>query len=157
LSHLDTLNPALASTPPRPRRRHSPDCRRQQNKAMTRARVLAAATERFAQVGYEQATLRAIAAAAGLSTGSVFGNWPDKAALYREAHGHDPLTPEQGRAAVVALAWIVHGLVQDGDVAAARLNHGLTLLNRLDPDWRTRAPVAAPDAAPGQNQEDADQ
>ncbi|WP_201463684.1 TetR/AcrR family transcriptional regulator [Brevundimonas aurantiaca] len=154
MSPLAALNAALANPPEsRARRRHSPDCRRQQNKTVTRARVLAAATKLFAQVGYEQATLRAIAAAAGLSTGSVFGNWPDKAALYREAHGHDPLTPEQGRAAVVALAWIIQGLIVDGDVAAARLNHGLTLLNRLDPDWRTRAPVAAP----GLNQEGADQ
>lgn len=70
--------------------------RRQQAKARTRARVLTAATELFARDGYAAATIRDIAKRAGMSTGAVFANFKDKAALYRAIHGHDPVMPEVG-------------------------------------------------------------
>lgn len=59
--------------------------RRQQAKAATRARVMAAATGLFTEVGYAAATVRDIARAAGMSTGAVFASFEDKAALWRAA------------------------------------------------------------------------
>lgn len=70
--------------------------RRQAAKVATRAKLLAAAKALFEAVGHERATIRDIAAKAGMSTGAVFANFKDKADLYRTVYGHDPLTPEQG-------------------------------------------------------------
>lgn len=52
---------------------------RQAQKAATRARVLAAARDLFDEVGYDEATVRAIAARAGVSTGGVFAAFSSKA------------------------------------------------------------------------------
>lgn len=75
---------------------------RQAKAAATRAKVLAAAKALFERGGYEAATIRAIAAEAGCSTGAFFVHWPDKAAAYRELYGHAPVTPELGRALLLA-------------------------------------------------------
>lgn len=80
-----------------------PTNRRQRDKAVTRATVLQAARDLFQQVGYEAATIRAIAVRANRSTGAVFAHWPDKAAVYREVHGHEALSPEQGAALLGAV------------------------------------------------------
>jgi AcrR family transcriptional regulator len=77
--------------------------RRQAAKAATADRVLRAARGHFETVGYEQATIRTIAKAAGMSTGAVFANYADKAELYLQAMGHPPVTPEIGRQALRAL------------------------------------------------------
>lgn len=53
-------------------------------KQQTRAKVLAAARRLFSEQGYEGATIRDIAAAAGMSTGAVFANFTDKSDLFRE-------------------------------------------------------------------------
>jgi AcrR family transcriptional regulator len=58
--------------------------RRAMAKQQTRQRVLAAARRLFSEEGYEGATIRDIAAAAGMSTGAVFANFSDKADLFRE-------------------------------------------------------------------------
>lgn len=58
--------------------------RRAMAKQQTRAKVLAAARDLFSQEGYEGATIRDIAAAAGMSTGAVFANFADKSELFRE-------------------------------------------------------------------------
>ena len=58
--------------------------RRALAKQQTRAKVLAAARELFSTAGYEGATIRDIAAAAGMSTGAVFANFSDKSELFRE-------------------------------------------------------------------------
>jgi AcrR family transcriptional regulator len=58
--------------------------RRAVAKQQTRRRVLAAARRLFSEQGYEGATIRDIAAAAGMSTGAVFANFNDKADLFRE-------------------------------------------------------------------------
>src|SRR3954465_6314996 len=58
--------------------------RRALAKQQTRAKVLAAARTLFSEEGYEGATIRDIAAAAGMSTGAVFANFADKADLFRE-------------------------------------------------------------------------
>src|SRR6478735_5015435 len=58
--------------------------RRTPAKQQTRAKVLAAARRLFSEEGYEGATIRDIAAAAGMSTGAVFANFTDKSDLFRE-------------------------------------------------------------------------
>jgi len=63
--------------------------RRALAKQQTRAKVLAAARRLFSENGYEGATIRDIAAAAGMSTGAVFANFSDKSDLFREIMAHD--------------------------------------------------------------------
>lgn len=58
--------------------------RRALAKQQTRIKVLAAARQLFSEQGYEGATIRDIAAAAGMSTGAVFANFTDKSDLFRE-------------------------------------------------------------------------
>jgi AcrR family transcriptional regulator len=58
--------------------------RRALAKQQTRAKVLAAARKLFSEAGYEGATIRDIAAAAGMSTGAVFANFTDKSDLFHE-------------------------------------------------------------------------
>lgn len=58
--------------------------RRALAKQQTRVKVLAAARELFSEQGYEGATIRDIASAAGMSTGAVFANFADKSELFRE-------------------------------------------------------------------------
>src|SRR5262249_25430007 len=64
--------------------RVKPPTRRALAKQQTRAKVLAAARTLFSERGYERATIRDIAAAAGMSTGAVFANFSDKSDLFRE-------------------------------------------------------------------------
>src|SRR6478752_4244674 len=58
--------------------------RRALAKQQTRNKVLSAARQLFSEQGYEGATIRDIAAAAGMSTGAVFANFCDKSDLFRE-------------------------------------------------------------------------
>jgi len=55
---------------------------RQAGKARSRQSLLRAAKQLFAERGYEGATMREIAARAGLSTGAVFASFADKADLF---------------------------------------------------------------------------
>lgn len=77
--------------------------RRQQAKQRTADTVLRVARGIFETQGYEKATIREIAKAAGMSTGAVFANYQDKAELYAVAFGHPPITPEIGRALMKGL------------------------------------------------------
>src|SRR3982751_1618234 len=63
--------------------------RRALAKQQTRQKVLAAARRLFSEEGYEGATIRDIAAAAGMSTGAVFANFSDKSDLFREIMADD--------------------------------------------------------------------
>lgn len=76
--------------------------RRQQAKAATRAKVLKAARTLFAEVGYAATGIRDIADGAGMSTGAVFANFPDKAAVWRAAM--DAPAPDARLADEIALA-----------------------------------------------------
>lgn len=58
--------------------------KREDSKSVTRARVLEAARTLFAEVGYDKATIRAIAERAGVSSGSVFTTFANKAELLME-------------------------------------------------------------------------
>ena len=61
-----------------------PLTRRAMAKQRTRRHLLDAAKRLFNERGYEAATVRDIAAAAGLSTGAVFASFSDKADLFGE-------------------------------------------------------------------------
>src|SRR2546430_13508516 len=76
------MPPPPTQAPDDPSMRAPP--RRALAKQQTRAKVLAAARRLFSESGYEGATIRDIAAAAGMSTGAVFANFADKSDLFRE-------------------------------------------------------------------------
>lgn len=78
--------------------KHTQQSSRAKQKAATAERILIAARSEFEAEGYHSATIRGIASAAGMSTGAVFANYTDKAALYAAVYGHKPITPEEGRA-----------------------------------------------------------
>ncbi len=63
--------------------------RRALAKQRTREKVLASARQLFTERGYEGATIRDIAKAAGMSTGAVFASFADKAELFDEILGND--------------------------------------------------------------------
>ncbi|MDO8296133.1 MAG: TetR/AcrR family transcriptional regulator [Caulobacter sp.] len=58
-------------------------------KQQTRQKVLQAAREMFIERGYEGATIRDIARAAGMSTGAVFASFTDKPDLFDAILGED--------------------------------------------------------------------
>jgi AcrR family transcriptional regulator len=61
--------------------------RRALAKQRTREKILASAKDLFTEKGYERATIRDIASAAGMSTGAVFASFSDKSELFREILG----------------------------------------------------------------------
>lgn len=109
--------------------------RRQQAKARTRQKVLDAATVLFAGPGgYVGATIRDIAKGAGMSTGAVFANFEDKAALYRAVYEHDPVLPETG-AMFLAEARRLVGHVDFGfDLTPGHLNRLRELIASVPAD-----------------------
>jgi AcrR family transcriptional regulator len=48
----------------------------------TRAKIIQAGTSEFLSKGYENASLRRIAAEAGVTTGAIYGYFPDKSSLF---------------------------------------------------------------------------
>ena len=73
----------MPTTPSSGPRADAPNLR-VQAKARTRQKILDAARGLFAARGYEAATVRDIAAAAGMSTGAVFANFTGKADVFGE-------------------------------------------------------------------------
>ena len=67
----------------------APITRRGLAKLRTREALLAAAKKLITERGYEEATVRDIAKAAGMSTGAVFANFADKADLFRQVLAED--------------------------------------------------------------------
>jgi AcrR family transcriptional regulator len=78
-----------------PMRMHAPSLRPQKltrralAKQQTREKVLQAAREMFIERGYEGATIRDIARAAGMSTGAVFASFTDKPELFEAILSED--------------------------------------------------------------------
>jgi AcrR family transcriptional regulator len=70
---------------------HDPPLRRAD---ITRAAILAAARQRFAADGYERATIRAIAADAGIDPALVMRYYGDKAGLFARAAEFDLRIPD---------------------------------------------------------------
>jgi AcrR family transcriptional regulator len=62
----------------------------------TEARILAAARQAFAEAGYDRATIRAIAATAGVNPGLVMHYFGSKEALFGRAASMVPAAPESG-------------------------------------------------------------
>jgi AcrR family transcriptional regulator len=73
-------------------------------KQKTREKILAAARRLFTERGYEGATVRDIAGAAGMSTGAVFASFADKAELFDEIVASDYRQLEAEMAKVVQAA-----------------------------------------------------
>ena len=67
----------------------APTSLRAQSKLKTRRRVLDSARKLFMERGYEAATIRDIAAEAGLSTGAVFASFVDKTDLFNAVMAED--------------------------------------------------------------------
>ena len=63
--------------------------RREQSKAQTRRMILEAAYELFEENGYEQTTMRTLAARAGVGLGTIFKHFPDKSSLLLAAFTDD--------------------------------------------------------------------
>jgi AcrR family transcriptional regulator len=89
--------------------------RRALAKQQTRTKVLVAGRRLFSEQGYEGATIRDIATAAGMSTGAVFANFTDKSDLFREIMTED----------MTELASAMRQAVE-GDVEAALLGVFMT-------------------------------
>jgi AcrR family transcriptional regulator len=73
--------------------------------AQTRTAILAAAQRRFASDGYERATIRAIAADAGIDASMVIRYFGSKADLYEAATVIDLAVPDLGPGAHVGAAY----------------------------------------------------
>lgn len=69
---------------------------RAEQRRMTQARILDAAARLFAEAGYERATIRAIAAAAGVDAGLVMHYFESKERLFRAVMHSAPGTPAGG-------------------------------------------------------------
>lgn len=64
--------------------------KRIEQKAATRAKVLAAAQELFTARGFEAVSIRDVAAKAGVSSGAIFSSVDGKDALFEAAMGRKP-------------------------------------------------------------------
>jgi AcrR family transcriptional regulator len=74
--------------------------------APTRTAILGAARRRFADDGYERATIRAIAADAGIDPSMVIRYFGSKAELYAAASAIDLAVPDLGDAEDAAAAYV---------------------------------------------------
>jgi AcrR family transcriptional regulator len=74
--------------------------------APTRTAILGAARRRFADDGYERATIRAIAADAGIDPSMVIRYFGSKAELYAAASAIDLAVPDLGEAEDAAAAYV---------------------------------------------------
>lgn len=86
------------------RRRDGGLNKRQLARASTRQRLRDAARFLFVNVGYEAATIRDMARRMGMSTGAVFSQVTDKAALWREVMGVPVPTDRTEEEAMLLLA-----------------------------------------------------
>lgn len=125
----------IAPPPPLPR----PGNKRVRAKAATVARLKTAARFLFTNVGYFDVGIRDIAQRMGMSTGSVFSNVPDKAALWRLAMGGP--APSERLAEEVALLQAL----RPGWGWVLRFNGKEHLAGLTPPDFRPKAlpPTAA--------------
>lgn len=87
---------------------------RDEKRAQTRERLLAAAAEVFNRLGYQGASLEAVADAAGYSKGAVYSNFSSKAELFGalcEAHSQASGGPElAARLRATPLAELIDGM-----------------------------------------------
>jgi AcrR family transcriptional regulator len=112
-----------------------------------RARILAAARRQFSEYGYDGATVRAIAAAAGVDPALVTRYFTSKELLFREATAAEPDGPAGGQAgeelAESLLAQIGAKLDTEPVAALAMLRSVLTRRDAADQVRKTVALAAA--------------
>ncbi|RCV49187.1 TetR/AcrR family transcriptional regulator [Marinitenerispora sediminis] len=123
---------------------------RAQTQERNRARVLRAARAEFAERGFRDAKIDAIAERAELTRGAVYSNFPGKRALYftvlaedteraAEPPGTEPGGTPREALGAFARAWVARlPLASDQQHGAARL--GVDLLPEVLADERTRLP-----------------
>ncbi|XVQ08187.1 TetR family transcriptional regulator [Spirillospora sp. CA-255316] len=125
---------------------------RAETQRRNRARVLAAARDEFAERGYREAKIDAIAERAELTRGAVYSNFPGKRALYfavlADLADREPAPPPPGPAgtpgdalAAFARAWVARlPLATDQPYGAGRL--GMDVIPEIIADERLRKPFA---------------
>jgi AcrR family transcriptional regulator len=95
---------------------YRPTERTEARKAATRERIVAAALDQLAEGGYASASVQAVAARAGVATGSVYRYFPSKSELFaevfRRASAHEmavfeEVTGDDGRPAAERIALAV--------------------------------------------------
>jgi AcrR family transcriptional regulator len=115
---------------------------RAQTQERNRAKVLAAARDEFAERGYRDAKVDAIAERAALTRGAVYSNFPGKRALYfavlADIPWPAPAHPTLGRSPDAALGALARAWVARLDGPAARL--GVDLFGEVLTDERVRLP-----------------
>jgi AcrR family transcriptional regulator len=127
--------------------------RRAQMQERNRAKVLAAARDEFAERGFRDAKVDAIAERAELTRGAVYSNFPGKRALYFAVladlaeRAPEPPHPQPGRTAREALgalarAWVARLPFADNDEQHGRAQLGTDLMSEVVADERTRRPFA---------------
>jgi len=116
----------------------------------TRAKLIRATAKVVADVGYPQATTKAIAAEAGVAEGTIYRHFPDKHQLYLaavlEANAElvDVIAQLPGRAGTGTVADVLgHALRTLASLRAQLLPIELSLLNQ--PDLRTAIAASASD------------
>src|SRR3954470_2809304 len=92
---------------------YRPTERTEQRKAEARERIVAAALDQLAEGGYASASVQAVAARAGVATGSVYRHFPSKSDLFaevfrrasqREVDVFDHAAEDDGRSATERIA-----------------------------------------------------
>jgi AcrR family transcriptional regulator len=115
---------------------------RAETQERNRAKVLAAARDEFAERGYRDAKIDAIAERAELTRGAVYSNFPGKRALYFAVLAGLPWSvpehPALGRSPASALGALARAWVARFDGPAARL--GVDLFGEVLADERVRVP-----------------
>jgi AcrR family transcriptional regulator len=86
--------------------------RTEQRKALAREAIVAAALDQLADGGYASATVQAVAARAGVATGTVYRHFPSKAELFAEAFR---------RASGIEMEVFAAATADDGRSAAERI------------------------------------
>lgn len=114
-------------------------------KQRTREKILDAARQLFNERGYEGATVRDIAKAAGMSTGAVFASFADKAELFDEIVAGDYRALESDMAEALREAATVEEALHGLFGAAYRSHaHQLPMICAAMAAGWSREPVAIP-------------
>lgn len=114
-------------------------------KQRTREKILESARQLFNERGYERATVRDIARAAGMSTGAVFASFADKAELFDEIVAGDYRALEADMAEALREAGTVEAALLALFGAAYRSHaHQMPMICAAMAAGWTREPIAIP-------------
>lgn len=108
---------------------------RAEQRRHTQTRILDAARRLFAEVGYDRATIRAIAAEAGTDPGLVMRYFGSKERLFAQVavfEQDEPITGPPERAAELLLAALAHKLAEEPINALAAIRSMLTHPEAVD-------------------------